>query len=124
MDCQEWYKKYVKSNPAAKAKELAWKNRYSDKILFERYLEVLGKDKKIGNFWDFQELKYNDVEGWEQLSLEVLNKPFNYIQIKDSRKAKYYDNIYVVYLEDGSIHNIIKRKPTWRKEGKLDDFDK
>ena len=46
MDCQEWYKKYVKRNPAANAKELAWKNRYSDKILFERYLEVLGKDKK------------------------------------------------------------------------------
>jgi len=67
MTYKEWYKKYVEGNPAAVLEEKKWKNRYTDEKQFERYKEVLGKDLGIKSLEAFQNLKYNDIEKWEEV---------------------------------------------------------
>ena len=62
MTYKEWYKQYVKGKPKAEAQENAAKDRRQ----FDAYQKVLGKDMPK-HFADFQEMKYNKPEKWEQL---------------------------------------------------------
>ena len=64
MAYKEWFKEHVESNPQFLAEKKKWDNRFSDKKQYERYTNILGK-KQVGNFADFQNLKYNSNE-WEQ----------------------------------------------------------
>jgi len=64
MTYEEWYKKYVESNPAALLAEKKWKNRYSDKKQYKKYRDVLGSDVPK-TFDDFQNLKYNKIDEWK-----------------------------------------------------------
>lgn len=65
MNYGKWYKQNVANNPKAKAAEKMIKNRFADKTQYEKYKEVLGK-KAGKTFADFQELKYNKGEEWQQ----------------------------------------------------------
>lgn len=67
MTYEEWYKKYVESNPAALLAEKKWKNRYSDKKQYKKYRDVLGSDVPK-TFDDFQNLKYNNTKAWGELN--------------------------------------------------------
>lgn len=61
-----WYDNNVKNDPEALVKEISIKNKYSDKKLYKKYKEVLGKN--IPNtLEDFQKLKYNDIDKWSEL---------------------------------------------------------
>lgn len=66
MKYEQWYNKYVANDPKALAEEKKIKNRYSDKKQHTLYKEVLGKESPK-SFAAFQELKYNDINGWENL---------------------------------------------------------
>lgn len=66
MTYQEWYDKYVKSDPVELAAEKKIKNKANDKKQFEEYKKVLGNEAPR-KFEDFQELKYNNVNEWNTL---------------------------------------------------------
>lgn len=66
MTYEEWYDKYIKNNPEAILTEKKWKNRYADRKQYERYKKVLGKDLGVSSIDDFQNLKYNNTEKWEE----------------------------------------------------------
>lgn len=67
MTYEEWYEKYVSSNPKAQAEEKKYKNRSTDKKQYKHYKDILGKENIPDSFEDFQELKYNDAEKWDSL---------------------------------------------------------
>ena len=69
MNYNEWYKKNVANNPKALAAEKMIKNHASDKKQYERYRSVMGK-KAGKTFEDFQEMKYNDPEKWEEVKTQ------------------------------------------------------
>lgn len=70
MTYEKWYEKYVKDNPKALLEEKKWKNRYADQKQYEIYQDVLGKDLNVNSLEDFQNLKYNDAEKWNELKSE------------------------------------------------------
>ena len=65
---KEWYKQYVEGKPEAEAQEKAVKNVAKDRRQFDLYQKVLGKDMPK-HFADFQEMKYNELEKYENLKL-------------------------------------------------------
>ena len=65
---KEWYKQYVEGKPEAEAQEKAVKNVAKDRRQFDSYQKVLGKDMPK-HFADFQEMKYNESEKYENLKL-------------------------------------------------------
>ncbi|WP_455256727.1 minor capsid protein [Peptoniphilus asaccharolyticus] len=73
MTYKEFYKKYIEADEDYSAVEKAWKNRYSDKKLHEKYRKIYGKDIPK-SFEDFQKLKYNDVNKWESLKAEKIDR--------------------------------------------------
>lgn len=66
MTYEEWYKKYVKGKSKAQAAEKKQKNKSSDQKQHERYKAILG-DNVPDKLDDFQEMKYNDGEKWNEL---------------------------------------------------------
>ena len=68
MTYKEWYKQYVEGKPEAEAQEKAVKNVAKDRRQFDLYQKVLGKDMPK-HFADFQEMKYNKPEKYENLKL-------------------------------------------------------
>lgn len=59
-------------------------NRGSDKRQYEKYQNVLGRKNLPKSFDKFQELKYNDKEGWEDLKYYYRNingRPIEYVKI-------------------------------------------
>ena len=65
---KEWYKQYVEGKPEVEAQEKAVKNVAKDRRQFDSYQKVLGKDMPK-HFADFQEMKYNESEKYENLKL-------------------------------------------------------
>lgn len=66
MNYKEWYAQNVANNPKALAAEKMIKNRASDAKQYERYKEIIGS--KAGKSLEaFQEMKYNNPEGWERV---------------------------------------------------------
>lgn len=64
-DYKKWYEQNVANNPKAKAAEKMIKNRAADQKQYLRYREVIGRDAGK-TFADFQDLKYNKAEEWQQ----------------------------------------------------------
>lgn len=73
MTYKEFYKKYIESDDDYSAVEKAWKNRHRDKNLHKKYRKIYGKDIPK-SFEDFQKLKYNDVNKWESLKAEKIDR--------------------------------------------------
>ncbi|EOS77873.1 SPP1 gp7 family phage head morphogenesis protein [Lachnospiraceae bacterium 10-1] len=80
MNYNEWYKKNIANNPKALAAEKKIKNHSSDKKQYERYRSVMGK-KAGKSFEDFQEIKYNNPEKWEEIKKQ-------YKETKTNEKEK------------------------------------
>ncbi|WML35355.1 minor capsid protein [Clostridium sp. OS1-26] len=70
MDYEQWYNKYVKGNSKEEIAEKKLQNKASDKKQHENYREVLGKDIPK-SFDKFQELKYNNVNEWQEIKAFV-----------------------------------------------------
>ncbi len=87
MKYHEWYDKYVKSNPAAQLEEKKIKNLSSDKRQYERYKDMLGKNAPK-SFDKFQDLKYNNSNGWDSLKQAYKDQPIrNKIQSDEQIKT-------------------------------------
>lgn len=64
---RDWYEKNVANNPKAQAAEKVLKNKDTDRAQYEKYRRIYGS-KEIGtSLEEFQEMKYNDIEKWEEL---------------------------------------------------------
>ena len=105
MTYDQWYKKYVKGNAQAEAKEKSVRNAASDKKQYERYRKILGKDAPK-RFADFQEMKYNDSEKWRFTKLdyqrrnELLQHPE--LKLPNAENAMAADAKFEKYLFGGS----------------------
>lgn len=66
MDYDDWYNKYIKTDPKLLTEEIKVKNQSSDKKQYEKYKEVLG-NQSPKSFDKFQELKYNSSNEWNAL---------------------------------------------------------
>lgn len=76
MNYEEWRKQYVEGKygkAKADALDKMVKNKASDRKQFERYKETLGKDAPK-SLKDFQELKYNNNEAWDELKSDYRYK--------------------------------------------------
>ena len=73
MTYKQWYDKNVKGNSEAEANEKMIQNRSSDKRQYEKYKEKLG-NKAPETFDKFQKLKYNDINGYNDLKETVANR--------------------------------------------------
>jgi len=73
MTYEKWHKEHVENNPDYVIKEKKYKNRYQDKLQFEKYKEILGSEapKTLENF---QNLKYNEVNDFEKLRTDKQEK--------------------------------------------------
>lgn len=91
MTYQEWYDKYVVSDPEALLTEKKYKNRSADEEQFKRYKSIIGKDVPV-SIDDFQNLKYTNNEKWE-----ILKK-----QYTESFITKDYDSISSVFKSNTS----------------------
>ena len=60
---KEWDRRSI---PEEKIKDKIKRNYDSDKKQYKKYKDILGKEGPR-SFADFQELKYNDINGWEEL---------------------------------------------------------
>ena len=73
MNYNEWYDKYVKSDPQAALSVKKFKNKYSDKKQHEKYRAVLGENVPK-SFAKFQDLKYNNTAEWTELKSDFRYK--------------------------------------------------
>ena len=83
MNYNEWYDKYVKSDPQAALSVKKFKNKYSDKKQHEKYRAVLGENVPK-SFAKFQDLKYNDVNKWRDIKYYaryIDGRPIEYVKI-------------------------------------------
>ena len=73
MTYQEWYDTYVKGNEKAEIEEKKIQNQKKDWEQFLDYQKRFG-EKKIQDFTEFQEMKYNKPEKWKELKAERRKK--------------------------------------------------
>ncbi len=105
MTYDEWYEKYVASDPEYLAKEKGYKNRFADKKQHEKYRSVLG-NKAPRSFEKFQQMKYNDVDKYGMIKLDysrknrLITKPD--LALPNVNKAMIDENKYTKYLFDGN----------------------
>lgn len=66
MKYEDWYDKYVANDPKELAAEKKIKNSSNDKKQYDKYKGLLGKDAPR-SFDKFQDMKYNNTEGWNDL---------------------------------------------------------
>ena len=66
MTYHEWYQTYVANDPEWLLQEQKHKHKSVDKKQYEEYKKVLGK-KGVGTFDNFQNMKYTNVEEWNNL---------------------------------------------------------
>lgn len=122
MTYEEWYESRVKTDPKALLAEKMYKNRFADKKQHDAYKKVLGKDAP-SSFEKFQNLKYNDVNAWEDLK-----GLYSYIsRYPDSNKTYYEINKQITSLKEAGIVN--KKlgtavKPVKVKFKTIDDYAK
>ena len=69
MTYKQWYDEYVKENPDAKLAEKMLENRVSDRELYEKYKAIM-PDKVPKTLEEFQKMKYNDSEQWDNLKAQ------------------------------------------------------
>lgn len=91
MSYADWYRKYVEGDPKAETQKKMIKNASADKKQFAQYRKVLGKDTPK-RFADFQAMKYNEPENWNNLKL-------NYQDVQLQQKIRSED--YPKQIEEG-----------------------
>lgn len=71
MSYTEWKEKYVKDKGQATwdYKEKLAKNKTADREQYQKFITVLGKEAPK-SLEEFQEIKYNDSEGWRFIKLD------------------------------------------------------
>lgn len=87
MTYEQWHDKYIKSNPEVLLEEKKLNNKYADQKQYERYKEVLRDNLGINSLEDFQYLKYNEADKWNELKYEYdiirkgkyLQEQFSYV---------------------------------------------
>lgn len=70
MNYEQWYEKHVKGKPAAEQEEKKAQNKDPDRKQYENYKNLLG-DKAPKSFADFQNMKYNNKEKWNQIKNQM-----------------------------------------------------
>lgn len=73
MTYEQWYTKNVKGRPEPEANEKMIRNRSEDRRQYEKYKRILGDDVPK-TFDKFQNLKYNDVNGFNFLKQKVISQ--------------------------------------------------
>ena len=68
MTYEQWYRKYVEGNPDAKAAEKKIANKSADGEQYAKYKNIYPEELKT--FADFQKIKYNNSDRWEELKAE------------------------------------------------------
>lgn len=116
MKYPEWKKEFVKNNPNALTEEKKIKNTTSDKKQHEEYKKILGGETPI-KFDDFQNLKYNNDNEWNELK--------NNYRIKNSPKTKRDGAVrskeFSQYWQEASLKETLnKRLPEYEVMEKAD----
>lgn len=114
----KWYAENVANNPKAIAVEKMLKNRESDRKQYELYRKLLGKREAGKNFTDFQEMKYNDPEEWEDVK-----KFANYMRKYPDSSRPYYNimrDLKEVGIDKGVSLPAKTKRAYILKEGKRD----
>ena len=91
MSYADWHRKYVEGDSKAETQKKMIKNVSADKKQFAQYQKVLGKDAPK-RFADFQAMKYNEPENWNNLKL-------NYQDVQLQQKIRFED--YPKQIEEG-----------------------
>lgn len=83
MTYQDWYEKYVKSDPEYLKQERMLKNRHADKKQYEKYKAAFGDTKMLKSLDEFLEMKYNKPRAWQALKeqykeISSLYKEYHY----------------------------------------------
>lgn len=89
MEYKEWYQKCVVDKygeQKAETFQKMIKNKGSDRKQYAKYKEILGKDMPK-SFDDFQNLKYNNTESWEQKKRQY--STWNRINSDNSKSDEY-----------------------------------
>lgn len=73
MTYEQWYAKNVKGHPDAETNEKMIRNRSADRRQYKKYKRILGDDVPK-TFDKFQNLKYNDVNGFDFLKQKVISQ--------------------------------------------------
>lgn len=79
MKYQEWYKQHVVDKygeQKAETFQKMIKNKSSDRKQYNKYKEVLGKEVPM-SFIDFRELKYSNIEEWNELKSRFRVEEYN-----------------------------------------------
>lgn len=105
MSYPEWYETYVKSDPRKENAVKAYKNRHNDKRQYERYRSVYRGDKNFKSFENFQDMKYNKGDDWQQYKRTLKTTEMKNF-ISDSGYA------YVQTMTDNEILVTRSNKPT------------
>lgn len=110
MTYEQWYDKYVKGHPKAQAEEQKIKNRSSDRAQHKKYRDLLG-DSVPEKIDDFQDMKYNNTDKWNQIGREYATiSKIDRKQWSDEFKAK-AKNTYYEFRKHGiefSDHGIAR----------------
>lgn len=80
---QEWHKNYIEDNPERLANENMIKNKSSDKRIYDKYKDILGKEMPKA-LEDFQKLKYNNSNEWDLMKDYVKSRSNNMISAFNS----------------------------------------
>lgn len=67
MDYPTWHEKYVENVPAKLSAEKSFKNKRTDRIQYDKYNDIIGKENMPESFEKFQQMKYNDSDKWNML---------------------------------------------------------
>lgn len=67
MDYPTWHEKYVENVPAKLSAEKSCKNKRTDRIQYDKYNDIIGKENMPESFEKFQQMKYNDSDKWNML---------------------------------------------------------
>lgn len=102
-----------------------WENKFKERLK-DMYYEFRGKGYEF-NMHGLERTASRIQRGkfTKEEILEVLNKDFNKRQYSDNRPVKFYNNIQIIYLDNGiEVHNIISRGKNWKVDDKLYDYNK
>lgn len=87
MKYNDWYRAFVENNEEYLLKIKKESNLYNDKKMFASMKEILGSEHVPESFESFQDLKYNNLDEWNDLKLlysatnkgHILQKRLDYI---------------------------------------------
>jgi phage putative head morphogenesis protein, SPP1 gp7 family len=118
---EEWKKNYIDNNPERLTNHKMIKNKSSDKRIYEKYKDILGKEMPK-TLEDFQKLKYNNIEKWNELknrySEVFVTKDFNDIAPRFKEKLSNLETRKWYKWHDENIPNLIDRTISIEEQAK------